>query len=222
MEILDRQEGLIRFQIRHKQAPPVLPAGLSEINAWRKILFLTRLIGRDPGRYAGAGYGNISQRQGPFDAPKHRRRFIISGTQTGGLAALTEEHYTVVLECNPYQNLVVSEGPLKPSSESLTHGILYDLDHRIRFVMHVHSPHIWRSADALKIAVTRKEAVFGTPEMAEEVRRLFEDTQVRTKYIFAMGGHEDGVVSFGRTASEAGTALLNYLALSFQLLSLDS
>ena len=53
--------------------------------------------------------------------------------------------------------------------------------------------------------------------MSDEVRRLFRETDVRQRRLFSMGGHEDGLVSFGRTAEEAGTVLLNDLARAFQL-----
>jgi hypothetical protein len=53
--------------------------------------------------------------------------------------------------------------------------------------------------------------------MAAETRRLFRDEKVRAGGIFAMGGHEDGVVAFGRTAEAAGTVLLCVLARAFQL-----
>ena len=217
MEIMNQQEGVIKFHLQYTQVSPIPWDSLREINAWRSILYRTQLIGKDPNRYDGAGYGNISQRIAPFDTPKHQRPFVISGTQTGGMAILTEMHYTMVTKCNPYQNQVSSEGPIKPSSESLTHGILYDLDHRLRFVMHVHSPHIWRKADILQMLRTKEGVIFGTPEMAEEIRRLFEDTQVRSRHIFAMGGHEDGIVSFGRTSEEAGSVLINTLARAYQL-----
>ncbi|MFQ6100925.1 MAG: class II aldolase/adducin family protein [Anaerolineae bacterium] len=213
---MSQQEGVIRFQLEFTPAPPMLLDSLREINAWRKILHLTQLIGQAPDRYCGFGYGNISQRLGPFDAPEHQRRFVVSGTQTGRLADLTEEHYATVLECYPDQNLVVAEGPIRPSSESLTHGTLYALDDSLRCAIHAHSPHIWRSAQALGIPITHEDVTYGTPEMAEEVRRLFQETSVRDRLIFAMGGHEDGVVSFGRTAEEAGTVLLRYLARAFQ------
>lgn len=52
----------------------------------------------------------------------------------------------------------------------------------------------------------------GTPEMAREVRRLFPHTAVRERMIFAMGGHEDGVVAFGHTSEQAGTVMLAILA----------
>jgi hypothetical protein len=43
------------------------------------------------------------------------------------------------------------------------------------------------------------------------VESLFAGKGVREPRLFAMGGHEDGVVSFGRTAEEAGCVLLSTL-----------
>jgi hypothetical protein len=53
--------------------------------------------------------------------------------------------------------------------------------------------------------------------MAAETRRLFADPAVRAGAIFAMGGHEDGLVAFGRTAEEAGGALVRTLARALAL-----
>ena len=83
--------------------------------------------------------------------------------------------------------------------------------------MHVHSPELWRHAHTLDVPVTRPDVTYGTPEMSDEVRRLFRETNVRQRRLFAMGGHEDGLVAFGRTVEEAGTVLLNDLARAFQL-----
>lgn len=214
---MKQQEGVIKFQLRFIPARPLPYDDLREINAWRRIMVLTRLIGQDPRRYGGLGYGNISQRLERLGAPDQQRPFVISGTQTGHLVDLTEEQYATVLACHPEQNLIVAEGPIRPSSESLTHGAVYALDDSLRCVVHSHSPHIWRHARALDIPVTSEDVPYGTPEMAEEVRRLFRDTPVRERLIFAMGGHEDGVVSFGQTVEQAGTVLLQYLARAYQL-----
>ncbi len=210
------QEGVIKYELWFRQTPPLPPEALREINAWRKLLFLTRLIGQDPARYDGFGYGNISQRIAPFEAPPHRRRFVITASQTGGVADLTGAHYALVRICIPDENLVVAEGPREPSSESLTHGTLYGLDDALRFVMHVHAPDLWRHAHLLALPTTRPDVPYGTPEMSQEVRRLYRETDVRARRIFAMGGHEDGIVAFGRTAEEAGTVLLAHLARALQ------
>ena len=90
---------------------------LREINAWRRILYLTQLVGRDPNRYGGFGYGNISQRLESFDGPAGERRFVISGTQTGNLAHLTEEHYATVRSGIP-------EGPRELLREYVAEGRL--------------------------------------------------------------------------------------------------
>ncbi|HXV22364.1 MAG TPA: class II aldolase/adducin family protein [Desulfuromonadales bacterium] len=214
---MSQQEGVIKFALEFRAAPPLPYAALREINAWRRVLYLLRLTGQDPARYGGLGYGNISQRLEPFDAPPERRRFVVSGTQTGGLAELNAGHYTTVLESWPEENRLVAEGPIRPSSESLTHGALYALDASLRFIMHAHSPEIWRHAAALGIPLTDPAAAYGTPEMAAETRRLLRDEAVRAGGIFAMGGHEDGLVAFGRTAEAAGTVLLCALARALAL-----
>jgi hypothetical protein len=96
----------------------------------------------------------------------------------------------------------------------MTHGAVYALDSRIRWVMHGHSPEIWRAATRLHIPTTDAAVAYGTPEMSEEVARLWRESDMRRQRLFTMGGHEDGVVSFGRTASEAGQVLLDALAAS--------
>lgn len=211
------QEGVIKYDLWFLEKP-VLPASqLREINAWRRLLYMTRLIGQDPTRYEGYGYGNISVRLPPFDAPPYFRRFVISATQTGGLPALEPEHYTVVRACYPEENVLVAEGVHLPSSEALTHGMVYALDDCVRCVMHVHSPELWRHAETLGLPVTRPDVPYGTPEMAAEVHRLFHETTVHACRLFAMGGHEDGLIAFGETAEAAGTVLLATLAQALQV-----
>lgn len=202
------KEGVIKFKQEFTRKTPITPDKVIELNLWRKILYALGLIGQDPNRYEGAAYGNISTRD---SAGKTRRSFIITGTQTGGLESLTSEHYTTVVECHPQGNLVVCEGPVEASSESMSHCMLYDLDSSLRFVFHVHSKEIWHRAKLLQIPTTKEGVEYGTPEMAEEIRRLFRETDARFKHIIVMGGHEDGVLAYGRTAEEAGSTILSYL-----------
>ncbi|MCC6456816.1 MAG: class II aldolase/adducin family protein [Caldilineaceae bacterium] len=207
-----KQEGVTKFQLEFTPAPPLPAAEIAQINTWRAKLYHQQLIGQDPGRYGGYGYGNLSMRLAPFDAPPALRRFVISGSQTGDLAELGPEQYAIVTECYPQENRVVAHGPIRPSSESLTHGAVYALDPVIRVVFHAHSPEIWRAATALRIPITDPLVPYGTPAMAAEVVRLFAETTVRQQRIFSMGGHEDGIVAFGETAEIAGAALLAALA----------
>ena len=214
---MTQQEGVIKFELWFLQTPPLPDEVLREVNAWRQVLYANQLIGRDPARYEGYGFGNISRRVGPFGVPPHARRFIITGSQTGSVPVLTGADYALVRESHPEQNLIAAEGPILPSSESLTHGTLYALDGDLRCVMHVHSPELWRHARTLGLPVTRPDVPYGSPEMSDEVRRLFGETEVRRRRLFSMGGHEDGLVSFGRTAEEAGSVLLTHLARALQL-----
>ncbi len=156
------------------------------------------------------GFGNVSIRLESGDSAS----FVISGTQTGGMDRLFPEHYSLVKSFDPETNCVVAEGVVRPSSESLTHGSLYRLDRTIGAVIHAHSPAIWTLADAIGIPVTRRDARYGTPEMAEEVCRLFQNTPVSVLKIFAMAGHEDGIVAFGGSMEQAGLTLIRYLALA--------
>ncbi|MCG3210127.1 MAG: hypothetical protein FOGNACKC_03756 [Anaerolineae bacterium] len=203
-------EGVIKFQLDFTPAPALPAAELAELNAWRKIMFQLDLIGQQPDRYAGYGFGNISRRL-------RGERFVISGTQTGGLPNLLAEHYAVVLACMPHLNRLTAQGPIKPSAESLTHGAVYALDETANWVMHAHSPHIWRHAAALNLPTTHPEVPYGSVEMAAEVERLFAETPVKETRIFSMGGHEDGIVTFGPSALAAGQVMLTALARAYQL-----
>lgn len=208
---MKQHEGVVKFRLDYTPGPSLPMSTLKDLTAWRRILYMAELIGEDPLRYGGYGYGNVSMRLTSTD-PSARSGFIISGTQTGALTDLTENEYAHVTACRLAENRVEATGPIKPSSESLTHATIYDLDDSVCYILHVHSPDIWRYAEWLDIPVTRKNVLYGTPEMAHEVRRLFCDTAVRERMILSMGGHEDGVVAFGHTAEEAGTVMMACLA----------
>lgn len=202
-------EGVIKFDCRFELSAPMPASELAELIAWRKIFFQLGLIGQSAGRYDGLGFGNISQRVG-FDS-----QFAISGTQTGALPDLCAEHFSLVRHCDAQRNLVVALGPIKPSSESLTHGALYALDTTIRCVIHAHSPHIWRAADLLYLPTTSATVPYGTPAMAEEIARLWRQGQGASPGVFVMAGHEDGVIAFGDSLSSAGLLLIEVLARSY-------
>lgn len=205
-------EGVIRFDLQFTHAAPLSWTEVCELEGWRRVLYRLGLVGCDPQRYGGAGYGNVSRRLPPYDHGDPR--FVVSGSQTGSLPSLTARHYAVVTRCDPAGNRVFAEGPLAPSSESLTHGMLYRLDRSARYVFHVHAPDIWRHAATLGLVVTSPAAGYGTPDLAAELARLLGDGSTRPWPVLAMGGHEDGVIAYGDTAEAAGCALLGVLARS--------
>ena len=211
---MEPEEGVIKFKQSFTKMPQFEFSKLKELNLWRSVIHLNDLLGYSPNKYGDASYGNLSGRLEYDYAPKNKKKFIITGTQTGNLENLTHEHYATVLEYHPKENLVVSEGPIKASSESMTHGTIYDQDVSLRFVFHVHSPEIWENGGMLKIPISKKDVAYGTPEMAREIERLFRETDARRKRIILMGGHRDGVITFGKNALEAGLVLFDYLLLS--------
>lgn len=209
-------EGVTKFDLVYAVSPALPRATLARLIAWRALLWRLGMIGQDPARYGGVGFGNVSQRLAPFT--RARPRFAITGTQTGAEPALGARHFAVVTECDPRHNRVVAEGPIPPSSESLTHGTIYALDPAVRFVFHVHSPEIWRGAAGLRLPCTAPDVAYGTPAMAQETRRLWRADALRRHHVLVMRGHEDGVVAFGRTAEQAGRALVRALALALERL----
>jgi hypothetical protein len=74
-------------------------------------------------------------------------------------------------------------------------------------VIHGHDVKLWAALLEEEATATPKGVEYGTPEMAYAVRNLFKVTDVERRKIFAMAGHEGGVVAFGRDAGEAFGAL---------------
>jgi L-ribulose-5-phosphate 4-epimerase len=193
-------EGVIKFNLTFR-TEKLAGVDIGELSAWRTVLKDLGLLGQTPGRYDGYGFGNISQR---CDGG-----FVISGTQTGELDAVTLDDYAVCETWDLQRNAVDAKGAVKPSSESLSHASIYDVHESVTCALHAHSPDIWRNSVELGIAVTEESVAYGTPEMAKEVRRLMMDMD--SPGIFSMGGHEDGVFTFGRSLAEAGQLMVHEL-----------
>jgi hypothetical protein len=200
-------EGVIKFRLDFEFGPAPKDETLSELNAWRQIFCQLGLLGQDPRRYEGLGFGNLSRR-----ADSSAEAFVISGTQTGGFSTLNPEHYVTVLSCDPEQNRVTAKGPIHPSSEALTHGTLYRRSPAVQWVMHLHSPTLFKSRDRLALPTTDPAAEYGTPQMAAEIVRLFDLAPQGQAGLIVMGGHKDGVVAFGPTAGETGQLVVATLA----------
>ncbi|GAB4276965.1 MAG: hypothetical protein Kow0065_24030 [Methylomicrobium sp.] len=195
---MHEQEGVIKFRFDHRHVPLDDNVSLSGLNAWRSVLFKLGLIGRDPARYGGLGYGNISIKPDPDDTA-----FIVSGTQTGHLEKLTREHYCRVLDVDLTHHALISEGLSQPSSEAITHACVYRHDRSIGSVIHVHCPEIWRHTQRLGLAFTSEEIAYGTHEMVLAVDDLFESERLKRNPIFSMLGHRDGIVAFGQSVDQA-------------------
>ncbi len=205
-------EGYIKYNCDWQIAPPLNINALKALNASRKRMYDLELIGY----YAkhGVGYGNISQRwhpqNGHLSLSNTALQFVISGTQTGHLAALSEQHYSLVSSFNIAANTLVCQGPIKASSEALTHAAIYCLDRNYEVVIHVHHRLLWEGLLG-KIPTSRADVPYGTPEMAYEIKRLYKEENLAQHRIMAMAGHDEGIISFGATFSKAEAVLLQYL-----------
>jgi hypothetical protein len=191
------KDGVIKFNLRWREDRA--PENVDDLLLWRDKLCEAALIGVHAD---GIGYGNISARSG--------RGFVISGSGTGRHTTSRREHFTRVTGYDFQANTVTCRGPVEASSESLTHAAIYEADPAVAAVVHVHHKRLWKELLGT-VPTTSAEIAYGTPEMAYEIFRLFRQTEVATDKLFAMGGHEDGIVSFGGTLAEAGQRLLGLL-----------
>lgn len=192
-------EGYIKFQSRWKRTGALQLPEIAELVEWRAPLFAAGLIGHYED--INVGYGNLSARIGS------ENRFVISGTQTGHLPILGNEHFSLVTGFDISANEVVSEGAAEASSESMTHATLYALEPKIRGVVHVHSDSLWVRLRH-QLPTTDENVAYGTPGMAQEFGRLLNETDFCNSGIAVMAGHEGGLISIGRSVQEAADRIL--------------
>lgn len=193
-------EGYIKFDLEWIEGAAPAASSVARLRHWRRPLFAAGLIGHYTD--LDIGYGNLSVRS---DGDGF---FIISGTQTGHLSDPDERHYAVITDYDIDANRVVCRGPVRASSESMTHAALYELSPDINAVVHVHSKSLWRRHLGV-LPTTAAEIGYGTPEMAREFRRLFEETAFARNGIAVMAGHEEGLVAVARDLPQAARRILD-------------
>lgn len=214
---MEEKEGVIKYQLEHRLTAININRNVAEIDAWRCILYRLGLIGQHPDKYQGYGFGNISCRLGDNDA-----RFIITGTQTGHLQHLGADDFSIVEHASPEENQLFSYGPCRPSSEALTHAMLYRQKPDIQAVIHVHSFELWQATQRLALPHTAADVAYGTPAMAQAVQKLFVYGQLGCQGVFSMLGHEDGVVAFGKNMTTAAQLLISTLSKAIEIASADN
>jgi hypothetical protein len=193
-------EGYIKFNCNRIPSNDIPLNKAAVLNVWREIMHKKGLIGMYDN---GIGFGNISVRC-------NEKTFLISGTATGGLATLSESHYSLVTHYDLSANRVTCVGPLKASSESLTHALIYECSPATHAVFHIHNLNLWNRF-IHHVPTTNENISYGTPEMAKEIKRLFDETALSREKIIVMGGHREGIISFGKDLEEAGSILIDKL-----------
>lgn len=192
-----RDEGVIKFKLTLKRAPAPEMYQVIALEKWRALFFKLGLVGEYP--IDKIGYGNLSCRLS-------KKNFLITGSQTGHLAHLQAHHYTKVIDCDLKKGSITAEGLVPPSSESLTHFGIYEANSAIQYVFHVHHRPLWDMLISGPFDSIDENIAYGTQQMAEAANGLLAN---KNAGIFVMKGHEDGVISYGTTAEEAGKNILD-------------
>lgn len=189
------EKGYVQFHCEWDRAAP--PAGplVDELVICRNRLRAMGLLGVYPD---GIGFGNVSAR-----LPEGG--FLISGTATGHLPTVGPEHFTRVLWWDVATNALRCCGPVAASSESLSHAAIYAADRSAAAVIHVHNLQQWEALRDV-LPTTDPRAGPGTPEMADAIAALL--ARGVPGGVFVMGGHREGLMSFGATVGEALNRLL--------------
>ena len=190
-------EALIKFKMTLKRAPAPEMNEVIALEKWRALFFKLGLIGEYP--IDKIGYGNLSSRIS-------KKSFLITGSQTGHLAHLQAHHYTKVIDCDLKKGCLTAEGLIPPSSESLTHFAIYGANLSIQYVFHVHHHKLWNMLRSGPFDYIDEKVPYGTIGMAEAAAKLLSN---KSNGIFVMKGHEDGIISYGTSAEEAGKVILD-------------
>ncbi|MGK0367861.1 MAG: L-ribulose-5-phosphate 4-epimerase [Thermoproteota archaeon] len=192
-------DGVIKFNYNLKPGKSIEEDDFLLLEKWRTLLFSMSLIGEY--KAEKIGYGNISKR-----LSTGLNEFVITGSQTGRFASLKSEQYCKVIKCDLEKSKILAIGPIAPSSESLTHYAIYQDCPQISFVFHVHHDELWEKMLEDRMDKTDKSISYGTIKMAMATKELIQN---KRSGIFVMEGHQGGVISYGESAEQAGSLLLD-------------
>jgi ribulose-5-phosphate 4-epimerase/fuculose-1-phosphate aldolase len=119
--------------------------------------------------------------------------------------------------------MLMDNGPVAASAETLSHAAVYRVCPAARFVIHIHSAPIFEGMLRDGCPATPPEAEYGTPELARAVERLvrkLSQTEGNPSHgaalseskgpstrsgrrAIVLAGHQDGVIVWGATLEEA-------------------
>ncbi len=193
-------DGVIKYHVEHRNTKTPNFSQYAELEALRVRLFALGLIGETPD---GIGYGNLSLRN------HGEHEFTITATQTGKQPTLNPAKYIRITDYNFDTFTVYSEGEFKPSSEALSHAMIYAVHPDIQAVIHIHSKPLWQMMiDTHALATT---AEYGTAGMVHEIANLYQSCDPFKHNAFVMKGHEDGIITFGKTIADAELKLYHII-----------
>lgn len=187
-------EAVIQFRYTLATPDPDAAAAAARLGPVFTAAQALGVMGRDPVRYEGLAFGNLSHSCGDG------RGFWITATQTADLKRLSVEDVVHIDTWSLEDNSVTARGRQPPSSEALSHAAIHGArPDRPTWVLHGHAPSIWQAAEALHWPVTDAAAANGTLAMATAVARATGEGSG----LIIMGGHTDGVLAYADDGSAA-------------------
>ncbi len=190
-------DGYIKYTSERCDGSVVWSEEVEALSRSRTELFDLGLIGV----YAnGIGFGNLSVRT-------DGDQFVITGSATGASRVLQREQFSLVESFSLERNSVQSRGLLHASSESMTHGAIYQSNPAVGCVIHVHSRLLFDRLLRLGYPATPADIPYGTPTMAHAVQQLVY-VQKDLPVVFVMAGHDEGVMAYGADVQSVHTLLL--------------
>jgi len=187
-------EGVIKFKYINEDQSFLIPDDTFKIiNPVRQLLKEKDYLGQYPD---GISYGNISIRD------KNSNEFYITASDTGKIKDTLSADYVKITSCDLINNVCYFKGAALPSSETLSHHIIYSYCNEAKAVIHIHNKALWFKLKD-KAPTTATNVEYGTIEMVNEIINLLQNTNLKNEKILVMGGHEDGLISFGGTIDEA-------------------
>jgi len=174
-------------------SPAIETALWAELNRVRTKLRELGLMGMTSN---GIGFGNLSLRV-------EGNKFLISGTATGASSVLGPDGYCLITSFDVDRNRVVSTGPVKPSSETMTHGVIYRSCPNANCVIHIHSRQIFDGMIRDSYPATHETAAYGTPEIALAIGKLVGHDSEKNEGSIVLAGHDEGVIVYAPTVKRA-------------------
>lgn len=181
------EKGVIKFDCYHELSELDKSVELIKLIKYRNISFEKGYIGVYSN---GIGFGNISYRLG--------NDFLVSGSATGMIKEAGDSHFSLVTKWEAENNQLWCKGPVKASSESLTHAVIYDALPQVNAILHIHSEKLWNKYYH-QLSSTTANIDYGTPEMADAVVQLINAEKFTNSGIFLMQGHQDGIVALAKS-----------------------
>lgn len=192
-------EGVIKFKFKCQDINFLIPENdFNIINPIRQLLKEKNYLGQYPD---GISYGNVSMRNNNTD------EFYITASDTGKLVNTQQSQYVKITSCDLKNNLCYYMGSALPSSETLSHFIIYTYCPEAKAVIHIHDKKLWEKLKN-KVPTSHPDVEYGTIKMVNEIIYLLQNTSLKHEKVLVMGGHEDGLISFGATIEEAFNLLI--------------